>query len=152
MFLLISNIFGSYCTKSYAAVNPNADQVILDEEAGGEVFDWEEYEKQKEMEEKEGMSDVSESETLEYWKPKLNGGANSLDEKVGVIATLIRTVGILASIISLSIIGIKFMYGSVDERAQYKQTLVPWVIGAIMVFAMTTIPTIIYEISGGIFN
>ena len=37
------------------------------------------------------------------------------------------------------------MLGSLEERAQYKKSLLPYFIGAIFVFGATTIPTIIYN-------
>lgn len=72
--------------------------------------------------------------------------------KMGIIAGAVQVIGTIVSVGSLSVIGIKFMLGSAEERAQYKQTLIPWLIGAIMVFAMTNIPTIIYNISKGMFS
>ena len=41
-------------------------------------------------------------------------------------------------------IGIKYMLGSVEEKAKHKQTLMPYLIGAVLVFSETTIPQILY--------
>jgi len=95
-----------------------------------------------------GMKDVT--EWANEWTPTLTD--DGIEDKVAVIASLVRTVGILASLITLTIIGIKFMLGSVEDKAQYKQTMVPWLIGAIMAFAMATIPTIIYDVATDLFK
>ena len=57
----------------------------------------------------------------------------------------IQVVGSLVSVIAIIIIGIKYMLGSVEEKAEYKQTLVPYFIGAVFVFGITNILAIIYN-------
>ena len=39
------------------------------------------------------------------------------------------------------------MMGSVEEKAEYKKTLLPYVIGASMVFAASSLVSIIYNIA-----
>lgn len=81
------------------------------------------------------------------WKPKIYDDDNSLmKSKSGIIIGAINIIGIIVSVITLSIIGIRYMLGSVEARAEYKQIMLPWLIGAVMVFTMTTIPNIIYNI------
>ena len=96
-----------------------------------------------------GMSDVTEN--VNYWKPTEEPDDSELSNKISGITSGIRVVGILVSIGSLMVIGVKYMLGSLEEKAQYKQRMMPWIIGAIMVFAMTTIPTIIYDLSKELF-
>lgn len=85
------------------------------------------------------------------YKPTIQA-SKSLDEKVGSILSVIRAIGIVVSIVTLMGIGIKFMVGSADEKANYKQALMPWLIGAIMVFAITTLPSLIYNLTNSTFN
>lgn len=67
-------------------------------------------------------------------------------QRVGAnILTYISIIASAASIVTLIILGIKYMLGSLEERAQYKKSLLPYFIGAIFVFGATTIPTIIYN-------
>ena len=75
-------------------------------------------------------------------------GDENLNDKVRPVLGIIRAFGIIASVISLAIIGIKIMYGSVEEKANYKQTLIPWAAGAVMLLAMTTIPSLVYNAIG----
>ena len=66
------------------------------------------------------------------------------------IVTILTTIGIVLSVIVLVILGIKYMMGSVEERADYKKTMMPYVIGATLVFAASIIANIIYNIANDI--
>ncbi len=90
------------------------------------------------------LSDVT-SSTWSDWNITSQGTASAFTEKVNVILGIIQTIGIIISVSTLAFIGIKFMLGSVEEKANYKQTLIPWIIGASMVFAITTVPSLIYN-------
>ena len=61
------------------------------------------------------------------------------------ILSIFSIIGSAVSIIAIIILGIKYMLGSLEERAQYKKTLLPYLIGAIFVFGATTIPGIVYN-------
>ena len=75
---------------------------------------------------------------------------NELNERVGIILGIIRTIGTITSVVMLMVIGIKFMVGSVEEKAEYKESMKPYLIGAVLVFTGTLIPQIIFEFSKGI--
>ena len=62
------------------------------------------------------------------------------------VITIISTIGSIISVIVLIIIGIKYMIGSVQEKAEYKKTLMPYFIGAVLVFAASTIAGIVYSV------
>ena len=63
------------------------------------------------------------------------------------IIKVITTVGSICSVVVLIILGIKYMMGSVDEKAEYKKTLLPYAIGAGMVFAASSLVSVIYNIA-----
>lgn len=63
------------------------------------------------------------------------------------VIKVITTIGIVVSVVALIILGIKYLMGSVEERADYKKTLVPYLIGAIFVFGASTIAQVIYEVA-----
>lgn len=68
-------------------------------------------------------------------------------EKVGAdILSIISIIGSAISIIAMIILGIKYMLGSVEEKAEYKKTLLPYLIGAICVFGATVIPGFVYDL------
>lgn len=73
--------------------------------------------------------------------------ASELTERASVILGAVRGIGTLVSVIVLMIIGIKTMTASVSEKAVYKQALPGYVLGAIMVFAVTWLPTLLYKLA-----
>jgi len=68
------------------------------------------------------------------------------------ILGIVQVVGTIASILTLVLLGIKYMTGSVEEKAEYKKTLMPYIIGAIFVLAATSITTWIYNASQNFFS
>ena len=64
------------------------------------------------------------------------------------IVGIIQTVGVIASVIILMVLGIKYMMGSAEEKAEYKKTLLPYIIGACFVFGASTLTGIIYNFIG----
>lgn len=78
----------------------------------------------------------------------LNGsGATTRGIKTSgnVILTYLSIVASAISIIAMIALGIKYMMGSVEEKAEYKKTLLPYFIGAAFVFGATVIPQVIYN-------
>ena len=74
------------------------------------------------------------------------GGDNTALVNIGnIIVGLVKAVGISLSILMLTIIGIKYITGSVQERAEYKQTIWPYIIGALLIFAGAELTQIIYD-------
>ena len=64
----------------------------------------------------------------------------------GPIINIIATIGIVVSIIGLMIIGIKYMIGTVEEKAEYKKTMIPYIVGIFMIVGTTQLLNIIYKI------
>lgn len=80
---------------------------------------------------------------------KYKGSSTNSDKfksKVNNLLIIVKTVGIILSVIALAIIGIKYMIGSIEERAEYKKTMIPYLVGVFLVFSVTTIPQLIYSI------
>ena len=81
----------------------------------------------------------------------LNGNGNVQTNdltKVGNnIVTIINVVGIVIAVIILLIIGIKYMMGSASEKAEYKKTMIPYIVGAVLIFAGTSLVRVIYSLS-----
>lgn len=61
------------------------------------------------------------------------------------IITIISTVGSIVSVIVLIVLGLKYMMGSAEEKAEYKKTLLPYIIGAALVFAASTIASVVFQ-------
>lgn len=63
------------------------------------------------------------------------------------VISIISTIGSIASVIVLVILGIKYMMGSAEEKAEYKKTLIPYILGAVLVFAAATIASIVFSVA-----
>lgn len=82
------------------------------------------------------------------------GGLDNADKVKSIgnkIIGIVQFIGTFASVITLIVMGIKYMLGSVEEKAEYKKTMMPYVIGAIMVFAITNLLAIISSVTDGLF-
>lgn len=61
-------------------------------------------------------------------------------KKIGSYAyTAVTNVGIVAAVVVVAILGVKYMLGSADERAEYKKSMMPYLIGALLVFGASGI-------------
>ena len=74
----------------------------------------------------------------------------NIEKLGGRIIGIVRVVGTIAAVAMLIVLGIKYMMGSAEERAEYKKTLFPYFIGAILIFAATNLADIIYSWAQGL--
>lgn len=72
-------------------------------------------------------------------------GTSNITSLGNKLITIISTVGSVAAVIVLIVLGLKYMMGSAEEKAEYKKTLMPYVIGAALVFAASTIAGVLYS-------
>ena len=63
----------------------------------------------------------------------------------GKLVGAIRAVGIIVSVAILIVLGVKYMMGSAEEKAEYKKSMIPYLIGALLVFTASTLTGIIYN-------
>ena len=66
-------------------------------------------------------------------------GNQLLDEQqlktnVDQIYDILLTIGVALSVLVGAILGIKYIVGSVEEQAKIKETLIPYIIGCVVVF------------------
>ena len=73
------------------------------------------------------------------------GNAGDITKVGNQIMGILQVVGILIAVIVLMILGIKYMMGSAEEKAEYKKTMIPYIVGAVLIFAATTIANAIYS-------
>ena len=71
------------------------------------------------------------------------GGISSTDSdkivnRVNPILGTITVIGIVISAITLTVLGIKYMIGSVEEKAEYKKSMIPYIIGVVLLLAAST--------------
>lgn len=59
---------------------------------------------------------------------------------------IVRVVGIIAAVAVLMLLGIKYMMGSVEEKAEYKKTFIIYFVGFVLVIGITSLLQFIYNI------
>lgn len=87
------------------------------------------------------------------WKPSDLTSSQDIKEitdRAGVIVGALRVGGVVVCVIALMIIGIKYMTGSVGEKADYKKAMVPYLLGVFFVFTLSQILAVIIDVVGNI--
>ncbi len=78
-------------------------------------------------------------------------GTNATNAVKGLgnnILGIVSTGASVLAVIILIVLGVKYMMGSAEEKAEYKKTLLPYFIGAIFVFGAGLISSIIFNFAG----
>ena len=70
--------------------------------------------------------------------------------EIPFLTIVLAVIGIVISVVVVTIIGIKYMLGSVEEKAEYKKTMIGYLIGALLLFSTTTVANILYNIGTSI--
>ena len=83
----------------------------------------------------------SDLDQTDYYKPF---------KMAGVILNAITVTGVVIAVITVMFLGIKYMVGSVEEKAEYKKTMMPILVGMILLFCTSTIVSIIWNVTTSI--
>ena len=84
---------------------------------------------------------------------KGNGSVEGSDKLVSAgnkIIGSIRIVGVITAVIILMVLGIKYMMGSSEEKASYKKTMMPYFIGALLLFGASTFAGMIISLANSL--
>lgn len=79
-----------------------------------------------------------------------SNGTTGITTVGGQIVNMITTIGIIVAVIVLLILGIKYMMGSASEKAEYKKTMIPYLVGAVLIFGASAIAKAVISISGSL--
>ena len=60
---------------------------------------------------------------------------------------VLQTVGVIVAVLILIVLGIKYMMGSSEEKASYKKTMMPYFIGALLLFGASTFAGMIIDLA-----
>ena len=71
--------------------------------------------------------------------------SNEIQDVGGKILGVLQTVGVVLAVVILVILGIKYMMGSAEEKAEYKKTMIPYLVGAVFIFAAPILANIVYN-------
>lgn len=83
----------------------------------------------------------------------LTGTATTSFDNIGKrIIGMVQAIGSIASVLVLVILGIKYMMGSAEEKAEYKKTFIPYLVGAILVFAASNLASMIFAFASTVTN
>lgn len=86
------------------------------------------------------------SENPNYYHPTtLSPQEPEVQRRIGNVLGVINVIGMVSSVIILMVIGIKYMLGSVEAKAEYKKSMGAYLLGAIILFSASTLPNIIYK-------
>lgn len=97
------------------------------------------------------ISNATTIDTNEWYPGEFSsGGLEDITEKFGTIVDAIRTIGIIVTVVVLMILGIKFMMGSASEKAEYKKSMIPYLVGVVIFFTLSQILAIIIELTNSI--
>lgn len=61
------------------------------------------------------------------------------------IIGILRIVGSIAAVIILMVLGFKYMMGSAEDKADYKKSMIPYLVGAICIFLAPMIAGAVYD-------
>lgn len=80
-----------------------------------------------------------------------NGGGTAQVKKLGGdLIGLLQTAGVIVAVIILIVLGIRYMMGSTAEKAEYKKTMMPYFIGAILIFGAVAVAEVVFQFANGI--
>ena len=77
-------------------------------------------------------------------------GANEVKTFGENIMGVINVAGVVIAVVILMILGIKYMMGSAEEKAEYKKTMIPYIVGAVLIFAGTSLVRVIYSLANSV--
>lgn len=77
-------------------------------------------------------------------------GNSQIILKGEIILETVQAIGISVSLIMIVVIAIRFMLASTEGKAELKQNLMPYVIGAVIIFAASSLLQIPYYIGEAI--
>lgn len=70
---------------------------------------------------------------------------SGMTSTAGKILGLIRNVAVIAGVILIAVLGLKYMLGSTEEKAEYKKSFMPLIIGIVVVMGASQIATMIFS-------
>lgn len=83
-------------------------------------------------------------------KPDYSGiDTKGIQSTASKIMGLIRNIAVIAGVLIIGILGLKYMIGSTEERVEYKKSFMPLIIGIVVVMGATQIATMIFSTFGG---
>ena len=64
----------------------------------------------------------------------------------GKVLTAVRNIAVIIAVIMISVLGVKYMVGSVEEKAGYKKAFIPMIVGAILVVSAAQLAKTLFSL------
>lgn len=86
------------------------------------------------------------------WEPNALTGSDTdaVFSSAKIIVSAIRYIGIIVSVVALLILGIKYMTGSVEEKADYKKGMKAYLLGVLLTFALSQVLAVVIDVASGL--
>lgn len=72
-----------------------------------------------------------------------------LAQGIGIVISVLRNIAIIITVLTLTILGVKYMMGSVEEKAEYKKDYVNIIIGVVLITGIFSILSALFSIAEG---
>lgn len=72
----------------------------------------------------------------------------SLKTTAAKIIKVLRNISAIVAVLVITILGIKYMIGSTEERAEYKKSFIPLIVGIVVVVAAASIASALFSVAG----
>ncbi len=87
---------------------------------------------------------------IDSLKPSDATTADTDIAKMGInIISIISSIGMVVAVVVLMVLGVKYMVGSTEEKSKYKDSMMPFIVGALLLFAASGIAKIVYNAASG---
>ena len=70
---------------------------------------------------------------------------SSVQGLIGKILGFLQWGAIAGGVLIITILGIKYMMGSLEEKAEYKKSMIPLIVGIIVVMGASTIANVLFK-------
>ena len=86
-------------------------------------------------------------EDIDNYKPGdiSDEDASVVESKTGKILAIITNIAMVVAVIVPAVLGVKYMLGSVEERADYKKDMIPYLVGAVLIFGISLVVKIVQQ-------
>lgn len=71
--------------------------------------------------------------------------STEIDNLGNKIIGILQVIGSITAVVILMILGFKYMMGSAEDKADYKKSMIPYIVGAICIFLAPMIAGAIYN-------
>jgi len=75
---------------------------------------------------------------------KTVAGQTELNTISNTIISWLWVISIIVTIVVIMVIGLKYIIGSTQEKAEYKKSLIPLVVGSLLIVSATTIVKVLF--------